>query len=72
MAHFIHFCYHIGSFSTSLEAEIMFKIRELNITAHISAKFHVTAKKSYYDAFFGRDLLQKLGIELDSQNNFIG
>ena len=50
-----------GSFSTSCEAEITFKMPEFNVTAHISAPFHVT-KKSNYDVIFGRDLLQKLGI----------
>ena len=61
-----------GSFSTSREAKITFKIPELNVTAHISAPFHVTTKKSNYDIIFGRDVLQELGIQLDFQNNFIG
>ena len=30
-----------GSFSTSREAEITFKKPDLNVTAHISAPFHV-------------------------------
>ena len=34
-----------GSFSTSREAEIALKMPELNVTAHISAPFHVTTKK---------------------------
>ena len=54
-----------GSFSTSHEAEITFKISELNVTAHISAPFHVTTRKSNYDVIFGRDLLRELGIQLD-------
>ena len=58
------------SFSTSHEAEITFKISELNVMAHISAPFHVTTKKSNYDVIFGRDLLRELGIQLDLQNNF--
>ena len=61
-----------GSFSTSHEAEITLKTPELKITAHISAPFHVTTKKSTYDVIFGRDLLQELGIQLNFQNNFIG
>ena len=34
-----------GSFSTSHKSEITFKMSELNVTAHISAPFHVTTKK---------------------------
>ena len=61
-----------GSFSTSREAEITLKMPELNVTAHISAPFHVTTKKSNCDVIFGRDLRRELGILLDFQNNFIG
>ena len=49
----------------------MFKMPEL-VTTHISAPFHMITKKSNYDMIFGRDLLRKLGIQLDFQNNFIG
>ena len=45
---------------------------ELNVTAHISAPFHVTTKKSNYNEIFYRNLLRELGIQLDFQNNFIG
>ena len=61
-----------GSFSTSNEAKIMLKMPELNVTAHISAPFHVTTKKSNYNVIFGRDLLQELRIQLDFQDNFTG
>ena len=61
-----------GSFSTSREAEITLKIQELNVTAHISALFHVTTKKSNYNVIFGRDLLRELNIQLDFQNHFTG
>ena len=54
----------VGSFSTSREADIKFKLPELIVTAHISAPFHVTTKKNNYDVIFGRDLLRELGIEL--------
>ena len=60
-----------GSFSTSSEAEITFKMLELNVTAHISASYHVTTKKKF-NVISGRDLHQELGIQLDFQNNFIG
>ena len=61
-----------GSFSTSHEAKITFKITELNVTDHISAPFHVTTKKSNYNIMFGADLLWWLGIQLDFQHNYIG
>ena len=51
-----------GSISASREAEITFKIPELNVMAHISMPFDVTTKKSNYDVIFGRDLLRELGI----------
>ena len=49
-----------GSFSTSRDAEI-----KLNVTAHISAPFHMTTNKSNYNVICGRALLQELGIQLD-------
>ena len=61
-----------GFFTTSCEAEIMFKIPELDVTAHTSAQFHVTTKNSDYKVIFGRDLLRELGIQLDFQSNIIG
>ena len=61
-----------GSFSISCEAELTFKMPELNVTARISAPFHVTIKKSNYNVIFGRDLFRELRIQLDFQNNFIG
>ena len=61
-----------GSFSTSREAKIMLKMPEPNVTAHISASFHVTTKKCNYNVINVRDLLRELGILFDCQNNFIG
>ena len=49
----------------------MLKTPELNVTAHISAPFHVTTKKSNCDTIIGRELLRDLGIQLDFQNNII-
>ena len=60
-----------GSFSTSHNAKITFKIPELNNTAHISAPSHVKTRKSNYDVIFGRKLLLELGIQLVFQNYFI-
>ena len=45
---------------------------ELNVTAYISAPFHMTTKKSNYNVIFGENLLRELGIQLDFPNNFIG
>ena len=61
-----------GSLSTLCEAEITFKVPELNVTVHISTPFYVTTKKSNCDIIFGRDLLWHLDILLDFQNNFVG
>ena len=58
-----------GLFSTSYETTINITLPELNPTAHISAKMHVTKNKSNNDFIFGRDLLRELGISLDSKNN---
>ena len=43
-----------GSFSTSHKAEITLKMPELDVTAHISAPFHLTTKKNNYDVFLGK------------------
>ena len=51
-----------GSFSTSCEVEVKLKLPELNVTAHIFAKFYVTSQKSNYDVIFDRDLLQELSL----------
>ena len=58
-------------FSILCEVELNLKLSELNVTAHISAPFHVTAKKCDYNRFFVRDSLQKLGSQLDLQKNYI-
>ena len=46
-----------GSFSTTHQVEITFKMSELNDTAHIYAPFHMTTKSSNYNVIFGRELL---------------
>ena len=60
-----------GSFSTSYETTINLTLPELNPTAHISAKMHMTENKSNYDVIFGRDLLRELGISLDFKSNTV-
>ena len=59
------------SSSTSRRAEITIKISELNVTAHISAPFHVTTKTRNYNIIISRGILRKLEMQLGFQNNFI-
>ena len=59
----------IGSFSILSEAEIILKLPEINIKAHISVTFHVTTKTCNYSVIFG--IIQELGIYLNFQNKFI-
>ena len=60
-----------GPFPTSCESEVKIKLPELNITDHSFVPFQVTSQNGNYDVIFGQDLLRKLGINLDFQNNFI-
>ena len=55
-----------GYFSMSCKVGVKVNFPELNFTAHIFAPFHVTSQKSNFDVIFGRDLLQELGINLDT------
>ena len=52
-------------FSALREAEITFKMTQLNVTSHISAPIHMTTKKRNHNVIFGRYLLRELGIQLD-------
>ena len=54
-----------GTFETNRVATVILKLPELNHTAEISEKFHVTKKKFNYDVIIGRETLRKLGIVLD-------
>ena len=54
-----------------MRARSYVQISELNVTAHISAPFHVTTKISNYNVIVGQNLLWELGIQLDFQNNAI-
>ena len=60
-----------GSFLTSCEAEVKIKLPELNDMALILARFYITSQKSNHDIIFGRNLLCKLGINLDFQHTFV-
>ena len=58
-----------GTFKTTQTAKIELKLPELNSTANIAVKCHVTKEKSNYDLIIGRDVLRELGITLDFLNN---
>ena len=58
-----------GTFKTTRTAKIELKLPELNSTANIAVKCHVTKEKSNYDLIIGRDVLRELGITLDFSNN---
>ena len=58
-----------GTFKTTRTAKIELKLPELNSTATIAVKCHVTKEKSNYDLIIGRDVLRELGITLDFSNN---
>ena len=60
-----------GSFLRHTRPKLRLKC-QINVTAHISAPFHVKTKKCVYEVIVGRNLLWELGIQLDFQNNFIG
>ena len=53
-----------GSFYTSYMTKIKSKLTKLNFTVYIAMSFHLTTKERNYDAFFGKDLLYEVGIEL--------
>ena len=60
-----------GSFSTNTECNVEFTLPELNPTAIIRHRMHVTKHMANYDVIIGRDILHKLGIVLDFQNKTI-
>ena len=58
-----------GTFKTTRSMKIELRLLELNSTANITVKCHVTKEKSNYDLIIGRDVLRELGITLDFSNN---
>ena len=54
-----------GSFTTTSKCVVEFILPKLNPTAKIKQKLHVVPKMSKYDIILGRDVMQKLGINLD-------
>ena len=61
-----------GTFNTNRKCTIKFQIPELNQSAVITHKVHVTdMTKSTYDFIIGRDLLHELGINLDFKDKIV-
>ena len=60
-----------GEFKTYGKANVELKLPELNPTAKISVNLHVCTQDSNYDIIIGRDILKKLGMILDFQNDTI-
>ena len=58
-----------GQFKTTRSAKVDLKLSELNSTANINVKCHVTKQKSNYDLILGRDTMTELGITLNFANN---
>ena len=60
-----------GTFNTSFVTEIILKLPELNHSAEIYTKRHLTDKSLNYDLTLGRDILHKLGIIFNFENKTI-
>ena len=60
-----------GTFNTTHTCEATFKLPELNQSAKIKTKLHVTKMKGSYDVILGRDVLRELGIILDFQSETV-
>jgi len=60
-----------GTFNTTSVTEIMLKLPELNHSAEIYAKCHLTDNLLNYDLILGRDILHELGIIFNFENKTI-
>ena len=60
-----------GTFNTTFVTEIILKLSELNHSAEIYAKCHLTDKLLNYDLILGRDILHELGIIFNFKNKTI-
>ena len=60
-----------GKFQTNGKTSAKFKLTELNPTAEIEHKFHVTSTLSRYDMIIGRDVMKTLGMIIDFENKLI-
>ena len=59
------------TFNTTFVTEIILKLSELNHSADVYAKCHLTNKLLNYDLILGRDILHKLGIIFNFENKTI-
>ena len=61
-----------GTFNTTFETEMIFKLSKRNHSAEIYAKkCHMTDKLLNYDLILGRDILHKIGITFNFQKKTI-
>ena len=60
-----------GTFNTTLVTDIILKHPELNHSAEIYAKCHLTDKLLNFNLILGRDILHKLGITFNFENKTI-
>ena len=60
-----------GTFNITFVTGIILKLPELNHSAEIYAKCHLTDKLLNYDLILGRDILHKLGIIFNFENKTI-
>ena len=60
-----------GSFTTSKQCIVEFTVPELNPTAKVRHKMYVVPKMAKYNLIIGRDILQKLGINLDFKDQVV-
>ena len=57
-----------GNFKTISVPKIILKVQELNHSAEIYAKCHLTNKLLNYNLILGRDILHKTGINFNFEN----
>ena len=54
-----------GTFNTNHACETKFKVPELNQSAEMCKKLHVTQMNGRYDTILGQDILRELGLAID-------
>ena len=60
-----------GTFNTTFVKEIILKLPELNHSAVIYSKCHLTDKLLNYDLILGRDIIHEIGIICNIENKTI-
>ena len=64
-ANFTAFQTMAGTFNTTHTCETKFKVPELDQSAEISKKLHVTQMNGRYDIILGQDILRELGLVIN-------